>query len=199
MISRRGFLISCAAILAAPLAAEAQEVRKFPLVGIVAIDSNLWSHFREGLRELGYVEGQNIAFALRMWDGRPERVSDLVGELIQLKVDVIVSASSLAIQAAREATRTIPIVMLSTDPVGAGLVASLARPGGNVTGRSTIFTDMSAKRLELLKEVAPRISRVAVLWNPTHAGQTIAWDQARGAGRALGSRCSPRKYGGRRI
>src|SRR5437867_11113817 len=141
---------------------------------------------RDGLRELGYVEGQNIAFALRVWESRPDRVPDLVGELIQLKVDVIVSNSTPAIRAAKQATRTIPIVMMSTDPVGAGLVASLARPGGNVTGLSSFFTEMSAKRLELLKEVAPRISRVAVLWNPTHPGQTIAWDQARSAGRALG-------------
>jgi len=186
VISRRALLGGAVAVLAVPLATKAQQARKVPLVGIVASEATRWSPLRDGLRELGYVEGQNIAFALRVWESRPDRVPDLVGELIQLKVDVIVSNSTPAIRAAKQATRTIPIVMMSTDPVGAGLVASLARPGGNVTGLSSFFTEMSAKRLELLKEVAPRISRVAVLWNPTHPGQTFARDQARSAGRTLG-------------
>jgi putative ABC transport system substrate-binding protein len=131
--------------------------------------------FRQGLRELGYVEGRNIAIEHRWAEGRFERLPDLAVELVRLKVDVIVSVVTQASLAAKNATRTIPIVMVAVgDPLGSGLVASLARPGGNVTGPSSMYSDLVGKQLEVLKEIVPKLSRVAVLWNPANS----AW-QAR--------------------
>jgi putative ABC transport system substrate-binding protein len=122
------------------------------------------------LRDLGYVEGQNVAIEGRWAEGKFERLPDLAAELVRLKVDVIVSVVTQATLAAKNATRTIPIVLVAAgDPVGSGLVASLARPGGNVTGPSAMYADLAGKQLELLKETVPRISRVAVLWNPANA------------------------------
>ena len=126
--------------------------------------------FRQGLRELGYVEGKNIVIEYRFAEGKFDRLPDLAAELVELKVDLIVANVTQASLAAKGATRTIPIVMQGvSDPVGTGLVASLARPGANVTGTSAMSAEVVGKSLELLKEVVPKLSRVAVLWNPNNA------------------------------
>ncbi len=131
--------------------------------------------FRQGLRELGYVEGKNIVIEWRSAEGRADRLPALAAELVRLKVDVIVTGGPLPTRAAKEATSTIPIIMSQDpDPVGNGFVASLARPGGNITGLSTLAPELSGKRLELLKEVVPRLSRVAVLGNSTVPGTAQA-------------------------
>lgn len=167
-----GILALALSILAAPLAAEAQPPRKVPRVGYLLVPplaerpSTERLAFLQGLRELGYDEGQNIAIEYRSAAWNRELVPDLAAELVELKVDVIVAPGLQAALAAKEATRTIPIVSVAlSDPVGSGLVASLARPGGNVTGTTMIAPELSGKRLQLLKEAVPRISRVAVLWN----------------------------------
>jgi putative ABC transport system substrate-binding protein len=141
----------------------------------------------QGLRELGYVDGQNIRFEYRWAGGRPDRLPALAAELVRLNVDVIVTGGEQAILAVKQATSTIPIVMgASNDPVGAALVASLARPGGNVTGMTLLSPELSQKRLELLKEVAPRASHVAVLYNSAFPGTALDLKQTRDAARALG-------------
>jgi putative tryptophan/tyrosine transport system substrate-binding protein len=187
-MDRRTFLGALASCLfATPLAAQAQPVGKVYRIGVVVGGVDYTDNLRQGLRELGWVEGQNVVVLKRVWGGRTEQFPKIIADLIQLKVDIIVSSSTPAVRAAKESTRTILIVMAGlTDPVGAGLISSLARPGGNITGLTNIFTELSAKRLELLKEVAPRVSRVAVLWNPTHPGQAIAWQQTQQAAQALG-------------
>jgi putative ABC transport system substrate-binding protein len=157
-------------LLAGPLAGEAQQTGRVPKIGFLAtaapIGSNLEA-FRQGLRGFGYVEGQTIAIEQRNAGGKIEQLDGLAGELVRLRPDVIVTAGTQATQAVKRATVSIPIVMaLSGDAVGTGLVASLARPGGNVTGLSIVSPELSGKRLELLKEVVPRLSTVAVLWNP---------------------------------
>jgi len=176
-MDRRLFLLtSLAGALAAPLAAEAQQAGKVYRIGVlevVAAVSNAanLSAFKQGLREHGYIEGQNLVIEYRSADGRAERFSDLANELVQLKVDVIVTRGTPAALAAKQATRTIPIVMaLSGDPAAEGIVASLARPGGNVTGLHTMAPpELGGKRLQLLKEMVPSLTRVGVLWNPaTH-------------------------------
>ncbi len=150
--------------------AEAQQPEKIPRIGFLAAGSDassapLTEAFRQGLRELGYVEGKSIIIEYRYAEGRLERFSGLAAELVRLKVDIIVTAGRPSIHAAKQATSTIPIVMAAAgDPVGQGLVASLARPGGNITGLTTIRGDLTGKRLELLKEAASKVSRVAVLW-----------------------------------
>jgi len=186
--TRRVFIGTLAgALLAAPLAASAQQAGKVYRIGVVVGGGDLTDNLRQGLRELGWVEGQNVVVLKRVWGGRTEQFPEIIADLIQLKVDIIVSSSTPAVRAAKESTRTIPIVMAGlTDPVGAGLISSLARPGGNITGLTNIFTELTAKRLELLKEVAPQVSRVAVPWNPTHPGQAIAWQQTQRAAQALG-------------
>ena len=143
--------------------------------------------FRQGLRELGYVEEKNIVIEWRYAEGKPERLPPLVAELVRLKVDVIVSASSVGTRSFKEATNTIPIVMTSdTDPVGNGFVASLARPGGNITGLSTLSPELSGKQLELLKEIVPRLSRVTVLRSSTWPGTAQALREIELAAGALG-------------
>jgi len=180
-------VILAASLVLAPLAAEAQQARKVHRIGVVVGGVDLTDNLRQGLRELGLVEDQNVVVLKRGWGGRIEQFPEIIADLIQLKVDVIVSSSTPAVRAAKESSSTIPIVMAGlTDPVGAGLIRSLARPGGNITGLTNIFTELSAKRLELLKEAAPRVSRVAVLWNPTHPGQAIAWQQTQQAAQTLG-------------
>jgi putative ABC transport system substrate-binding protein len=142
---------------------------------------------RQGLRELGYVEGQNIALEPRWAEGKYDRYPALAADLVHSKVDVIVAWSGQATKAAQEATRTIPIVMsLVNDPVGSGLVASLARPGGNVTGTTITAPDVVGKRLELLKEVVPKVSRVAVLQHPDNPASALMVREAEAAARALG-------------
>lgn len=184
----RAFLAALAlALLAAAAGAQSQPARK--TVGILlfstpAGDANL-AAFRRGLAELGYVEGRNLDLAYRYAEGKPERLPALAAELAALSPDLIFAMGGDVAPFARTATSTIPIVMaVSNDPVQAGLVASLARPGGNVTGVTFISSDLAAKRLQLLREAAPAVSRVAVLWNPDHVDPEYRETQA--AGRVLG-------------
>src|SRR5262245_2595580 len=179
-------------VLATGALVEAQQPKKVPRIGYLApgspsSDSPRIDPFRQGLRELGYTEGQDIVIELRFAEGKSERLPALVAELIQLKVDVIVLSGTPAAQVAKQATITIPIVMgTSADPVGTGLVASLARPGGNVTGLSTLGSDLSGRRLELLKEVVPGVSRIAVLSNPTNQSVPALLSEAKVAAQSLG-------------
>lgn len=158
-------------VLCMPLAG-AQQAGKVPRVGYLeasALSAHPLEAFRQGLRELGYVEGQTFTIEYRAAEGKPERLADLAAELVRLKVDVIFAVSPPATRAAKNATRTIPIVFAgAADPVASGFVDSLARPGGNVTGLTLLGLELSGKRLELLKETVPGISRVAVLWNPAN-------------------------------
>ncbi len=147
---------------------------------------------RQRLRELGYVEGQNIAIEYRFGEGKPGVLPDLAAELVRSKVDLIVAAGDPAIHAAKQATATIPIVMLAAgDPVGSRYVASLARPGGNLTGTTFLTRELAGKRLELLKEAVPKASRVAVLWNPNNPGGLLDLRETQGAARALGLSLQP--------
>ena len=169
-MDRRTFIsgITCG-LLTAPLAAEAQPAGKIPRVGILAQNSPLWEDFRQGLRDLGYVEGRTIVIEYRWGEGSDERFPRLAADLARLGADVIVTWGTPATLAAKNATNTIPIVMAASgDPVGSRLIASLARPGGNVTGLSSHEPGLEAKRLELLKELVPKLSHVAVLWNPAN-------------------------------
>ncbi len=173
--------------------AEAQQPKKIPLIGYVSGSGNpkapgpLVEGFRQGLRDLGYIEGKNILVEYRYVEEGLDRVPGLVTELVRLKVDVLVATVTQAIRAAKQATKTIPIVMASpTDPVAAGFVASLARPGGNITGVVRLTRELSGKRLELLKEAVPRISRVGVLWDGNAApGPAIASKEYEAAARGL--------------
>ena len=150
--------------------------------------------FRQGLRELGYVDGQNIVIESRSAEGKNDRLPALAADLVRSKVDIIVAASGAATRAVQQTTRTIPIVMsLVNDPVGSGLVASLARPGGNVTGLTIMAPDLVAKRLELLKEVVPKVSRVALLRNPDNPADAAMLREMEAAARALGVRLQPLK------
>jgi len=197
MDRRRFLLTSLAGALAAPLAAGAQQPPgKVPRVGYLSPGSSSdpgrqrrFEAFRQGLRELGYVEGQSIAIESRWAEGKYERYPGQAAELVRLKVDVIVAVGGPASQAAHQATRTIPIVMsVVIDPLGSGLVASAARPRGNVTGLSMMTTDLIGKQLEVLKEVVPKVSRVALLWNPANPGSAPQLREAEAAARALGVR-----------
>ena len=178
----------------APLAADAQQAAKVYRIGYLAGGSstsgpNTTEAFRQGLRELGWVEGQNILIDYRYAEGRYNRLPDLVAELVRLKVDVIVASPSPPAAAAKNATGTIPIVMIGAgvDPVEQGLIASLARPGGNVTGLSYgVGQEIFGKQLALLKEAVPKIRRVAVLWNPAAAPLTRAIEEVKVAARSLG-------------
>jgi len=182
------------AILTVLLTADAQQPGKMPRIGYLGsgyADSprtqSLHEVFRRGLREHGWVEGQNIAVERRFAEGKTERFPELAAELVRLQVDVIVTGGSQTARAAKEATRTIPIVMaVSGDPVGSGLVASLARPGGNITGLSIQATEVGGKRLELLKEAVPQASRIAVLWNAAEPGKELEWQDTQRAAQALG-------------
>jgi len=175
-------------VLVVPLAADAQQAQKAPRIGLLGTSvSPLWETFLQGLRALGYVEGQNLAIERRYSEGRDKRFPDLAAELIRLKVDVIVTSGTPATLAAKNATTTIPIVMAAVgDPVGVGLVGSLARPGGNITGLSLLNPELSGKRLELLKEVLPRTTRVGVLANPTNPWTALMLRETQVAARTLG-------------
>jgi putative ABC transport system substrate-binding protein len=192
--TRRAFLGTLAGgLLAAPLAAGAQQAAKVYRIGLLGGSPpnspggrRAWERFFQGMRELGYVEGQNILVEGRFYGDHTERLPALAAELVQLKVDVIVAGAPPAPEAAQRATTTIPIVMAThTDPVGSGLVASLAKPGKNVTGLSTLGPELVGKRLQLLKEAVPGISRVAVLSNPTDTSQALLLREAQVAARSL--------------
>ena len=195
MTTRRQFLRTVSVgLLATPLAVEAQQPGRVPRIGFLSVTSPsdrppLLDAFRQGLRELGWVEGQNIVIDYRYAEGRVDRLPDLAAELVRLKVDLIVaSAGTQAATAAKNATETIPIVMIAVrDPVGTGLIASLARPGGNVTGVSgSAGLEIVAKQLELLKETVPKIRRVAILSNPANAYHQLAIREVNVAARSLG-------------
>jgi len=183
------FLLITAILLVSIHSAAAQQPAKTPRIGYLeaasaSANTTRREAFRQGLRELGYIEGQNIRVEYRYADGKVDRLPSLAAELVHLKVDVIVSAGPAATRAAKAATATIPVVMTQdTDPVGNGFVASLAHSGGNVTGLSSLAPEISGKQLELLKEIVPKLSRVAVLGTSTVPGQAL---QLREIGLAAG-------------
>ena len=190
---RRIVLALMAGALAAPLASFAPQPAKIARIGFLLAASSQGNEtqlqaFRDGLRDLGYVEGKNFQLEVRWGEGKLERLPALAAELVQLKVDIIVAASSPSVVAARQATRTIPIVMpFSSDPVGDGLVASLAHPGGNITGLSIMSAELGEKRIQLLKEMFPKVAHAMdVLWNPDYVGMRARFEQARTAAPAVG-------------
>jgi putative tryptophan/tyrosine transport system substrate-binding protein len=175
-------------LLALGSCAEAQQPKKVPRIGVVVsggpVLPSTHEAFRQGLRDLGYVEGQNLLIEYRYGEGKLDRMPGLVNELVEQKVDILFVTNQVAIHAAKKTTKTIPIVMVSgNDPVMAGLVDSLAHPGGNVTGLSQLNRDLSAKRVELLKETLPKMVRMAVLWDPEGPGPRIAFKEYQAAAR----------------
>jgi putative ABC transport system substrate-binding protein len=197
VIDRRAFLTVSAALLATPLAAEAQRAGNVYRIGYLggtgsAVMARPMAAFREGLRALGWIEGQRVVIDERWADGRADWLPRLAAELVALKTDVIVTQGSPATRAAKSATATIPIVMVNTtDPVGQGFIASLSRPGGNITGSADFAGELSTKRLELLKETLPKLSRVAVLFDPAHPAHAVEVRTTREAAQALGTRLEP--------
>jgi ABC-type uncharacterized transport system substrate-binding protein len=184
-------ILVAVAVLAVAVIAEAQQQAKVAKIGWLGVSSSSRQApstelFRREFRALGYVEGKNIAFEYRDAEGKPDRLPAVTDELVRLKVDVIVTASTVGALAAKNATRTIPIVFYSAgDPVATGLVDSLARPGGNITGFTVISAVLAGKRLELLKETIPKLSRVAVLWNPQDLGSAQQWKESQIPAREL--------------
>jgi len=192
-MNRRTFLCGLTlGTLAAPLAAGAQQAGKVWRIGFLSLTSSSagvarLDAFKHGLRELGYVEGQNLAIEYRWAEGKNDRLPTLATDLVRLKVDVIVTQGTLTTLAARRMTSTIPIVFtVAGDPLRAGLIASLARPGGNVTGLAVMGSEMTAKRLELLREAVPALVRIAALWNPVNPSSTPEFRETEAAARALG-------------
>jgi putative ABC transport system substrate-binding protein len=197
-MERRAFLaLVPGGLLAVPLAAEAQQAWKVYRIGYLggtgsAAMARPMAAFREGLRELGWIEGQRVVIDERWADGRADWLPRLAAELVALKTDVIVTQGSPATRAAKSATATIPIVMVNTtDPVGQGFIASLSRPGGNITGSADFAGELSTKRLELLKETLPKLSRVAVLFDPAHPAHAMEIRTTQEAAQALGTRLEP--------
>src|SRR5205809_2133093 len=182
----------CAMLLALRFPAEAQQPTKIPRIGYLAAISlstlaARTEAFRQGLRELGYVEGKNIVIEWRFAEGKADRLPALAAELVRLKVDIIITAGPQVTRPAKEATSTIPIVMAQDpDPIGNGFVASLARPGGNITGLATLAPELSGKQLELMKEIVPRLSRVAVLGTSTRPGNAQSLKETELAAGAFG-------------
>jgi putative tryptophan/tyrosine transport system substrate-binding protein len=192
MTSRLACYILCALLCVSSYPVEAQEPKNIPRLGFLSAgtaqnDGDRLAVFREGLRELGHIEGKNIVIEYRFADGMLDRLPELAAGLARLNVAIIVTAGNEAVQAAKNATQTIPIVMaFSGDPVGAGFVASLARPGGNITGLSRINVELTAKRLELLNETIPSATRIAVLYNPEGRVPVLALKEAQAAAQKLG-------------
>jgi putative ABC transport system substrate-binding protein len=187
-IARRQFISALGGAAAWPLAAQAQQP-KLARIGVLipANPEPFSSEFRAGLREHGYIEGQNIAFEFRSADGKPNLLRELAAELVRLKVDIIVASQTPAVTAARQATTEIPIVMAPAgDPVGTGLISSLARPGGNITGLSSTTAELGAKTLELIREVLPSTRRVAVLANAADPFSRSFIELIEDGGRTLG-------------
>jgi putative tryptophan/tyrosine transport system substrate-binding protein len=172
--------------------AEAQQAKKILRIGFLYGGSSSFysagiKEILQRLRELGYVEGKNIVFEYRYAEGKLDRLPHLAAELVHLKLDLIVTSSMPGVLAAKKASGTVPIVFMTiSDPVGSGLVASLARPGGNITGLTILGRELAGKRLELLKEIFPKISRVAVLWNSANAAQIPQWKEAELAAQGVG-------------
>jgi len=179
-------------LLTEPLVAAAQPAEKVSRIGFLSWlgcsdDPFLGTSFRDGLRELGYVEGHNIVIECRSAPGKPARYPDLVTELVRLNVDVLVAVGTDLALAAKQTTRQVPIVIVYVgDPVGSGLVSSLARPGANVTGLSMLASEMSQKALEMLKEISPSVSRLTVLLDPRNPGQVLPYQELAAAAKLLG-------------
>jgi putative ABC transport system substrate-binding protein len=193
MNKKKIFAVTLSSLLfALSFPVDAQQPKKVPRIGFLttvslSAQADRIEAFHQGLRELSYVEGKNIVIEQRSADGKPDRLPAVAAELVRLKVDVIVTAGGISTRAAKEATTTIPIVMTGDpDPVGDGFVASLARPGGNITGLSTFAPELSAKRLEILREVAPKLSRVAVLGTSTIPGYAQTLREIELAAKAFG-------------
>jgi putative ABC transport system substrate-binding protein len=182
-VQRRAFIGALGGAAAWPIAARAQQISS---IGIID-NSPVWDVFRQSLRELGYVEGRNIAFEYRYAGGRPQRLAAVCEELARRPVDLIATFGTPATLAAKQATASIPIVMIGAgDPVGAGIVPDLAHPGGNITGNTLLGPDLAGERLHLLKEVIPSLTRVAFLWNPDNPSQPAQLAQLEAAAQAMG-------------
>jgi len=191
-MNRRAFLVAAGSVWLLPRLADGQSPSKVYRIGWLGSPPTtpdvrpIWGRFGDRLRELGYVEGQNLIFEFRATEGQEERFPALAAELVALKVDLIVAPGTAAARAAKAATATIPIVtIVASDHVGQGLVASLARPGGNLTGTSSGSKDIAAKELELLKELVPSLTRVAVLWSSTTPVHVAALKEVEGAAKTL--------------
>jgi putative tryptophan/tyrosine transport system substrate-binding protein len=192
---RREFITLIGGAAALPLAARGQQPGKLPTIGFLGADASVFgpwtAAFVGRLRELGWIENRTIAIEYRWWEGRPERATELAAEFVRLKVEAI-ATSGTAVAAVKQATTVIPIVFAAAnDPVGAGFVASLARPGGNVTGLSVQSTDLAGKRLELLREVVPRLRRLAVMFNVGYHAAVLEMGEDRAAARTLGIELAP--------
>jgi putative ABC transport system substrate-binding protein len=191
-VKRREFIGIVGGTALWSVAARGQHVQKVPRIGFLgnstaALEANLVGPFREGLRELGYEEGHNLQVVYQWAEGRYERLPTLIKELLAENVEVIVTAGTPASLAVKNAAPSIPLVMVAVgEPIATGLVASLARPGGNVTGLTSISPEMQGKRLELLKEVVPKLTHIAVLWNSSSSGQSIQESETRAAAQVLG-------------
>ena len=185
-------LVLCALFLTFDIPIQAQQQEKIPRIGFLssfsASNAAGWEQaFRQGLRDLGWTEGKNISIEYRYSEGKGERLPELAAELVRLKVDVIVTSITPDTLAAKNATKEIPIVMASVnDPIGSRFVHSLAHPGGNITGLTNIASELSGKRLELLKEIVPGLKRVAVLWDPEGPASSLGWKESQAPARALG-------------
>jgi putative tryptophan/tyrosine transport system substrate-binding protein len=193
-VRRRAFITLIGGAAAAwPLAARAQQTKKMPRIGV------LWPNppatfepMRQGLKDVGYVEGQNIAFEFRWAEGKLDQLPELAAELVGVPVDLIVTLAPQATLAAKHATQTIPIVFVAMgDPLASGVVASLARPGANLTGTTRMISEMSAKHVELIKEAVPSLAQLAVLWNPTNSSHRPAMQAVNAAARALSVQVQP--------
>ena len=195
-MDRRSFISSLAlSLLAAPLAAEAQPAEKKARIGVLLLPPRAGAGgtyiqaLREGLHELGYVEGQNLLLEIRWAEGRPDLLPGLAAELLRTRPDVLVTAGSESILTLKRATGVVPIIMATVmDPVALGIAASLAHPGGNLTGLAILSLELTSKRFQLLKEAVPRLSRVAVLWNPDNPGNVLILREVETASQSLGLR-----------
>ena len=185
-------ILVAAMLLAVAVVAEAQQTGKIPRIGVLSSFSPSvaapWHEaFRQGLRDLGWAEGKNISIEYRYSEGKGERLPELAAELVRLKVDVIVTSITPDTLAAKNATKEIPIVMASVnDPIGSGFVDSLAHPGRNITGLTNVASELSGKRLELLKETVPGLKRVGLLWDPGGPASSLTWKESQAPARALG-------------
>src|SRR5262245_16978337 len=190
-LRRRDFITLLSGATAWSLAAQAQQTSKLPTIGLLGAGTrSSWSDwlaaFVQRLRELGWVEGRTVAMEVRWAEGRPERYTEIAAEFVRLKVDVIVTVGS-AVVAVKQVTSVIPVVFAAAvDPLGMGLVASLARPGGNITGLSMQSADLAAKRLELLREILPGLRRLAVMGNGNYPAAVLEIGEVQAAGRTLG-------------
>ena len=187
-MKRTVWFVLIIAVLGGAAIAEAQQPKKIPRIGVLFIGGRNQPHleaFKQGLRERGYTEGKNIVLEYRYAEGKEDRLPELAAELVYLKVDVIVVTADVSAQAAQQATKTIPIVVTTGNPVTWGLADSLAKPGGNVTGLSVLLAGLSGKRVEILRETFPKLTRLATLWNPTVRVATPVFKETSAAAQAL--------------